>query len=170
MLELIFRRFEMLPWRCFRKMKIPKTLGAFCTAGSVIVCEGWRAYSSPTRPTSLRSRRLRRSDRCPGCSDRTRTGTPRRCRWLPSHLKLRTHTDTHADVLNRRWERWYSSQLSEALWSSNASLLSLSETKPERKMHLRSLLRQGTCLHTRDVLQTLKLPNSDISYKQISLV
>lgn len=96
-----------------------------------LVCERRRAYSSLTRPTSLHSRRLHHSGRCPGYSDHTRTGTPPRCRWLPSHLRLPRKTHTHADVLNRCWKRWCSSWLSEALWSCNLSLLILSETTHE---------------------------------------
>lgn len=72
-----------------------ESLSGFGNVGSVFVCEWRRAYSSPTHPTSLHSRRLRHSGRCPGYSGRTHTGTPPRCRWLPSHLRLHRHTQRH---------------------------------------------------------------------------
>lgn len=100
-------------------------------------------HSSPIHPTSLRSHHLRHSGRCPGYSGHMRTGTPPRCRWLSSHLKLHRH----ADMLNRCWKRWCSSWLSEALWSFDATLLSLSETIHEMKQKLSSTLRQWTHLH-----------------------
>ena len=62
----------------------------------------WRVctHSSLTRQTSLHSHHLHHSGRCPGCSDRTHTGTLPRCRWLSARQTLLTHTQIHTHVVS----------------------------------------------------------------------
>lgn len=122
------------------------------------------AYSSLTRPTSLHSRRLHHSGRCRGYSDHTRTGTPPRCRWLPSHLRLprKTHMQTCWTDAGRDGAALGCLRLFEAAtflcWYC-------------QKLHMKwrsSQLRQWTYLHTTHcMLSDISVVNKDLS-KQIS--